>query len=70
MDEVDCFFEHLEGIFADENFTKVQVVNAIREFIPNFKHEEKVKNLDQKMYARCYGAQRLGLNDSLKYLYD
>ena len=49
MDEVDGFFEKLEGIFEKEDFTKAQVVDAIREFIPNFEHEEKGKNLDQKM---------------------
>ena len=49
MDEVDGFFEKLEGIFAKDDFTKAQVVEAIREFIPNFEHEEKGKNLDQKM---------------------
>ena len=49
MDEVDGFFDKLEGIFAKEDFTKAQVVEAIKEFIPNFEHEEKGKNLDQKM---------------------
>ena len=49
MDEVNGFFEKLEGIFAREDFTKSEVVDAIREFIPNFQHEEKGKNLDQKM---------------------
>ena len=49
MNEVDGFFNKLEDIFAKEDFTKVQVVDAIREFIPNFEHEEKGKNLDQKM---------------------
>ena len=49
MDEVSAFFEKLEGIFAKEDFTKAQVVDAIKEFIPNFEHEEKGKNLDQKM---------------------
>ena len=49
MEEVDAFFATLEGIFADDNFTKEQVVNAIKAFIPNFEHEEKGKNLDQKM---------------------
>ncbi len=47
--EVTDFFGKLEGIFADETFTKAQVVEAIKEFIPNFEHEEKGKNLDQKM---------------------
>lgn len=49
MEEVDGFFERLEGIFEREDFTKAQVVEAIKEFIPNFEHEEKGKNLDQKM---------------------
>lgn len=49
MNEVNGFFENLEGIFAKEDFTKAQVVAAIKEFIPNFEHEEKGKNLDQKM---------------------
>ena len=49
MDEVDCFFNKLKRIFAEDDFTKAQVVDAIREFIPNFDHEEKGKNLDQKM---------------------
>ena len=45
MSEVNGFFEKLEGIFAKEDFTKAQVVEAIKEFIPNFEHEEKGKNL-------------------------
>jgi len=49
MEEVDDFFARLEGIFEKEDFTKAEVVEAIREFIPNFEHEEKGKNLDQKM---------------------
>lgn len=49
MKEVDAFFNKLEGIFQKDDFTKAQVVDAIREFIPNFEHEEKGKNLDQKM---------------------
>ena len=38
-----------EGIFQAEDFTKAQVVESIKKFIPNFEHEEKGKNLDQKM---------------------
>ena len=49
MPEVNAFFDKLESIFADDDFTKAQVVDAIKEFIPNFEHEEKGKNLDQKM---------------------
>ena len=49
MDEINGFFHKLESIFALDDFTKSQVVEAIKEFIPNFRHEEKGKNLDQKM---------------------
>ncbi len=49
MDEVNSFFRTMEDIFAKDDFTKAQVVEAIKEFIPNFEHEEKGKNLDQKM---------------------
>ena len=49
MDEVNTFFERLEAIFHEDSFTKAQVVDAIKEFIPNFEHEEKGRNLDQKM---------------------
>ena len=49
MSEVDAFFKKLEEIFAQEHFTKAQVVDAIKAFIPNFEHEEKGRNLDQKM---------------------
>ena len=49
LEEVDDFFRRLEGIFAKDDFTKAQVVDAIKDFIPNFEHEEKGRNLDQKM---------------------
>ena len=49
MPEVNAFFDKLEAIFHRDDFTKAQVVEAIKEFIPNFEHEEKGKNLDQKM---------------------
>ena len=49
MTEVNAFFHSLESLFAKDDFTKADVVEAIKEFIPNFEHEEKGKNLDQKM---------------------
>lgn len=49
MSEVDRFLNNLESIFKRADFTKAQVVDAIKQFIPNFDHEEKGKNLDQKM---------------------
>jgi hypothetical protein len=48
MCEVDAFFDKLKAMFASD-FTKEDVVKAIKVFIPNFEHEEKGKNLDQKM---------------------
>jgi FlaA1/EpsC-like NDP-sugar epimerase len=48
MCEVNSFFEKLEDLFRGE-FSKEDVVKSIKEFIPNFEHEEKGKNLDQKM---------------------
>ena len=49
MKEIDDFFAEMENIFAKADFTKEEVVMAIKKFIPNFEHEEKGKNLDQKM---------------------
>ena len=49
MADVNAFFDRLERIFVNDDFTKAQVMNAIKEFIPNFEHEEKGKNLDSKM---------------------
>lgn len=49
MSEIETFFEEMKDIFASPDFTKSQVVEAIKRFLPNFEHEEKGKNLDQKM---------------------
>lgn len=49
MERVDAFFCELEAIFHNPDFTKAEVVAAIKRFIPNFEHEEKGMNLDQKM---------------------
>lgn len=47
--EIDNFFNNIEDIFSKPSFTKEEVVNAIKGFIPNFEHIETGKNLDQKM---------------------
>lgn len=49
MAEIEAFFYEMERIFLKPDFTKEEVVEAIKSFIPNFEHEEKGKNLDQKM---------------------
>ena len=49
MSEVNQLFEQFKSIFARPDFTKADVVDAIKSFIPTFEHEEKGKNLDSKM---------------------
>lgn len=49
LDKVNAFFDEIERIFAKPDFTKAEVVEAIKHFIPNFEHKEKGFNLDQKM---------------------
>lgn len=49
MEDIKSFFNEIEEIFANTSFTKEEVVASIKRFIPNFEHEEKGKNLDQKM---------------------
>lgn len=49
LEDVNSFFERLETIFADDSFTKAQVTQAIKDFLPNFQHQETGRNLDQKM---------------------
>lgn len=49
LEEVEKFLDKLEATFSDPGFTKADVVEAIKTFVPNFEHEEKGKNLDQKM---------------------
>lgn len=48
MEEVDAFFNRLETLFQGE-FSKEDVVVVIKGFLPSFGHEEKGRNLDQKM---------------------
>lgn len=47
--ELDDFFNKMTILFKNKDFQKVDVVALLKEFIPNFEHEEKGKNLDQKM---------------------
>lgn len=49
LEKVNALFDELEHTFANPDFTKAEVVDAIKRFIPNFEHEEKGMNLDQKM---------------------
>ena len=49
IEEIDSFLNEMESIFAEPDFTKEEVITAIKRFIPNFEHDEKGKNLDEKM---------------------
>lgn len=47
--ELDSLYKKLETIFSEPDFHKSDIVTALKEYLPNFEHEEKGKNLDQKM---------------------
>lgn len=49
IEELDNFFERLNELFLKVDFQKSDIVKIMKSFIPNFEHEEKGKNLDQKM---------------------
>lgn len=48
-EEVEEFMLKLMKVFCRPDFTKAQIVECLKDFLPNFEHEEKGKNLDQKM---------------------
>ncbi len=47
--ELKEFFSKMTALFERKDFEKKDVVDLLKEFIPNFEHEEKGKNLDSKM---------------------
>ena len=49
LDELDSFLNQLTDILADRNTDKAEIVSVMQKYLPNFIHEEKGKNLDQKM---------------------
>ncbi len=46
---VNALIRRLETLFVDRTFTKADVVRVLEEYLPNFTHEEKGRNLDDKM---------------------
>ncbi len=48
-DELDLFLANLNTILQKETTTKEEIVSVLKSYLPNFNHEEKGKNLDQKM---------------------
>jgi len=49
MEAIDELFEALHKVFERKRVTKKAIVEVIGDFIPNFKHIETGKSLDQKM---------------------
>ena len=48
-DELDVFLESLNKNLQKESTSKEEIVSIMKSYLPNFNHEEKGKNLDQKM---------------------
>ena len=48
-EKVDAFLEKLERVFTKEEVSKEEIVQIIKEYLPNFEHIEKGKSLDSKM---------------------
>ena len=49
LGDIEIMFTKLIGAFEKDNISKKEVVNILGDFIPNFQHIEKGKNLDQRM---------------------
>jgi nucleoside-diphosphate-sugar epimerase len=49
MEDIEQLFDALHKVFQSNTVTKQAIVDAIGDFIPNFKHIETGKSLDQKM---------------------
>lgn len=49
MKDVNSFLEGLQVTLSNSKTEKADIIQTIKEFIPNFEHIEKGKNLDQKM---------------------
>ena len=48
-EEVDTYFKSLTELLKKPDVTKPDIVSSLKSFVPNFEHEEKGRNLDQKM---------------------
>lgn len=49
LSEIRELFTKLEFAFDKTETTKVEIVKILKDFLPNFEHEEKGKSLDSKM---------------------
>lgn len=48
-EETDRFLDSLESLAKSQSPDKEEIIRRFKEYLPNFSHEEKGKNLDQKM---------------------
>ena len=49
IDEIEQLFNRLTALFSEPDMRKEDIVEAIRDFLPTFQHQETGKNLDSKM---------------------
>ena len=49
IEEVEAIFANLRKVFATPTSTKVDVIEVLKEYLPNFQHIEKGKSLDSRM---------------------
>ena len=47
--EVEAIFGNLRSVFAKADVTKEDVIEVLKEYLPNFQHIEKGKSLDSRM---------------------
>ena len=47
--EVEAIFANLRAAFAKKDVTKADVIEVLKEYLPNFQHIEKGKGLDSRM---------------------
>jgi FlaA1/EpsC-like NDP-sugar epimerase len=48
-EKLDMFFNQLNSVFSKSDMTKTEVIQILKEYLPNFEHEEKNRFLDEKM---------------------
>jgi len=49
LDEIDTIFHDLRAAFAKPQVSKADIVEVLKDYLPNFSHIETGKSLDQKM---------------------
>ena len=49
VEEVEAIFDNLRNVFARPDATKADVIEVLKEYLPNFQHIEKGKSLDSRM---------------------